>query len=224
MKERTRNWTRITLSALLLTISLLPLPMLAASHGMNSFNGYLLDSGGGIVTNDYGECWQTGYWTPEMGVAQCGGTPSPESMPQKEAMAEPSEETPAEPAAEPKVIVRAINLGRVHFAFDRSDLDAEDRVSLDKIAVELKMDDSVETIEITGHTDSVGTEAYNQGLSERRASSVADYLVSKGLARKLMRIRGESENQPVASNATPQGRALNRRTEIVVRRRTRIGN
>lgn len=224
MKQQARNWTRPTLSAVALIIGLLPLPILAGSHGMNSFNGYLLDSGGGIATNDYGECWQTGYWTAEMGVAQCGAATSPKNTAKQEAAAPPIEPAPTEPEAEPKVIIRAINLGRVHFAFDRSNLNSEDKNTLDKIAIELKMDDTVDGIEITGHTDSIGTEKYNQGLSERRANSVADYLVSKGLARKLMEIKGESENQPVASNATPQGRALNRRTEIVVRRRTRIGD
>jgi outer membrane protein OmpA-like peptidoglycan-associated protein len=71
-------------------------------------------------------------------------------------------------------------------------------------------------IDVLGHTDSTGSDAYNQALSERRAQSVADYLASGGVARARMGIRGYGESQPIASNETEEGRAQNRRVEIKV--------
>lgn len=71
-------------------------------------------------------------------------------------------------------------------------------------------------IDVLGHTDSTGTEAYNQTLSERRAGAVADYLSMRGVARARMGIRGYGETQPIASNDSEEGRAQNRRVEIKV--------
>lgn len=71
-------------------------------------------------------------------------------------------------------------------------------------------------IDVLGHTDSTGSDAYNQALSERRAQSVADYLSSQGVAQARMGIRGYGETQPIASNDTEEGRAQNRRVEIKV--------
>jgi OOP family OmpA-OmpF porin len=72
-------------------------------------------------------------------------------------------------------------------------------------------------ITVTGHTDSTGPEAYNQKLSERRANAVADYMAnSLGVDRMRMKVSGMGESSPVADNATREGRAKNRRTEIDV--------
>ena len=71
-------------------------------------------------------------------------------------------------------------------------------------------------IDINGHTDSTGSQAYNQGLSERRAMSVAGYLNSQGIDPRRVSAVGFGPNQPIASNATPDGRAQNRRVEIQI--------
>jgi outer membrane protein OmpA-like peptidoglycan-associated protein len=71
-------------------------------------------------------------------------------------------------------------------------------------------------IDVLGHTDSDGSDAYNQGLSERRANSVADYLSSRGVARARMGVRGYGESAPIASNMTVEGKAQNRRVEIKI--------
>ena len=71
-------------------------------------------------------------------------------------------------------------------------------------------------VEIAGHTDSIGSEEYNQGLSERRAESVKDYLVGKGVKAHRLSSKGYGEMRPVASNDTEEGRAENRRVEMVV--------
>jgi outer membrane protein OmpA-like peptidoglycan-associated protein len=71
-------------------------------------------------------------------------------------------------------------------------------------------------IDVLGHTDSTGSDEYNQALSQRRAQAVADYLGSRGVARARMGLRGYGESQPIASNDTEEGKAQNRRVEIKV--------
>jgi len=72
-------------------------------------------------------------------------------------------------------------------------------------------------VDVVGYTDSTGPAKYNQGLSERRAKSVYDYFVSKGIAADRLTTKGYGEERPVASNATREGRAKNRRVELVVK-------
>jgi len=69
---------------------------------------------------------------------------------------------------------------------------------------------------VAGHTDSVGTDSYNQGLSERRANAVKDYLTAQGIKASRLTARGYGESRPVASNDTDEGRAENRRVELIV--------
>jgi OOP family OmpA-OmpF porin len=108
-----------------------------------------------------------------------------------------------------------ISLDGVHFAFDKSDLTPQAMSILDSAAALLDKHDRV-LVEVAGHTDSIGTEAYNQGLSERRANSVKNYLVSKGVKASRLTAKGYGESQPVASNDTEAGRAENRRVELIV--------
>jgi outer membrane protein OmpA-like peptidoglycan-associated protein len=72
-------------------------------------------------------------------------------------------------------------------------------------------------VDVVGHADAVGSDAFNQGLSERRASSVASYLISRGVLRERLFVAGRGESQPRASNETDAGRAQNRRVEIILR-------
>ncbi len=101
-----------------------------------------------------------------------------------------------------------------HFDFDSAELKPAMMAELDKIAEKIKATNGEEKILVIGHTDSTGPEAYNQRLSERRAQAVADYLASKGITN--LSIKGMGESQPVADNSTREGRAKNRRVEIVV--------
>jgi outer membrane protein OmpA-like peptidoglycan-associated protein len=108
---------------------------------------------------------------------------------------------------------------RTHFAFDSAELTAEDKATLDKAAARLKELNFVEGT-VTGHTDNVGEEAYNQKLSERRAQAVADYLSAQGVAPGRFKVIGMGEAKPLVSNDTEEGRAQNRRVTI---RRTDCG-
>lgn len=105
--------------------------------------------------------------------------------------------------------------GNVTFATNSSDLKPEFFSVLDSVALVLKEFDKT-LIEIAGHTDSTGSDQYNQALSERRAATVGRYLVGRGVLEMRVIELGLGETRPVADNATPEGRALNRRVELTL--------
>jgi OOP family OmpA-OmpF porin len=101
------------------------------------------------------------------------------------------------------------------FDFDKAVLKPEGRAKLDDLVGKFQ-GINLEVIIAVGHTDSVGTDAYNQRLSVRRAEAVKAYLVTKGIERNRVYTEGKGEKQPVADNRTSEGRAKNRRVEIEV--------
>jgi outer membrane protein OmpA-like peptidoglycan-associated protein len=105
--------------------------------------------------------------------------------------------------------------GGLTFAFDSAEVNTQFYPVLDKVAGTLTEYNKT-VIEVAGHTDSVGSDAYNQQLSERRANSVAAYLSSHGVDRTRMVTIGAGEGHPLASNDTDAGRAQNRRVEITI--------
>lgn len=111
-------------------------------------------------------------------------------------------------------------LGTVYFAFDKSDLSSEAMATLDSAAStigELSTSYPNLKVEVSGHTDWIGTDGYNQGLSERRANSAKNYLVRKGVDSGRIATFAYGESKPVATNETDEGRQLNRRAEIETR-------
>jgi len=130
---------------------------------------------------------------------------------------------PAPPPAvvEEVVVVKeeTIVIRDVHFQFDSAKLTAADTAELDAVATRLKQEAPGAQLRVSGHTDSVGKEAYNQKLSEKRAHSVVEYLIKSGVPRSsFVSVTGAGESHPVADNKTAEGRALNRRTEIQINR------
>ncbi len=105
--------------------------------------------------------------------------------------------------------------GAITFDFDRSDIKPEFRPVLDNVARTLTEFNQT-IVEVAGHTDSVGSDSYNQALSERRASAVASFLGSRGVMQQRMIVVGAGESRPIASNNTEAGRAQNRRVEITL--------
>ena len=101
----------------------------------------------------------------------------------------------------------------ITFAFDRFDIQPQFRPTLDRIA-EVLHDYPQTMIDVYGHTDSVGSDAYNQTLSENRAAAVARYLEGHRIASVRIATRGFGESQPIADNGTEAGRAANRRVEM----------
>jgi len=126
----------------------------------------------------------------------------------------PATVKPVEPQSE---VITLSDQGEVLFAFDSAQLTPAAQEQLVGLMDKLKNAD-VLSIKVVGHTDSQGTDAYNQSLSERRASSVAAFLLEQGLAPDKLTSQGMGESQPVADNASEEGRAKNRRVELVIGR------
>jgi outer membrane protein OmpA-like peptidoglycan-associated protein/tetratricopeptide (TPR) repeat protein len=106
-------------------------------------------------------------------------------------------------------------LNNIFFDFDKATLREQSRVELDVLTELLKRKAELE-IRLEGHTDNVGTKAYNMDLSRRRAQAVRDYLVAHGIDADRIRTRGYGERKPIATNETPHGRQQNRRTELII--------
>ncbi|WP_164520843.1 OmpA family protein [Vibrio aphrogenes] len=123
-------------------------------------------------------------------------------------------EAPVQTQEMPATVKAPISLSAdLLFDFDSATLKTTD--SIDQ-AVSKASDADLKSITIVGHTDSVGTEEYNQTLSEKRAQAVADYLVSQGFDSSLISVSGEGEASPVADNSTVEGRSQNRRADVTV--------
>jgi OOP family OmpA-OmpF porin len=108
-----------------------------------------------------------------------------------------------------------ITLTGVNFRFDKADLMPESGPYLDKVAAELKANPGL-VVEIQGHTDGIGSAAYNLGLSDRRANVVRNYLIKDGVPAGQLTAKGYGLTMPVATNKTKEGRAQNRRTVMMV--------
>lgn len=193
------------LSASLLVTATLAAPAFAADKAPTA---YVYDSQGVVVRDGVGSCLLNGHIKLEASTAieAC----NPEFF--KKAEAKPAVEAPKAPVVAAKKITLNAD---TYFDFDKSNLKAEGKKSLDGLVAEMKID-QVEEITVVGHTDSIGTDAYNQKLSERRAKTVADYLVSKGVPASKIKASGKGESQPVADNKTKAGRAKNRRVDVTV--------
>lgn len=105
--------------------------------------------------------------------------------------------------------------GNITFDTNRAEINAGFYDVLNSVVVVLKEYEKT-TVDVIGHTDSVGSEAYNQRLSENRARSVAEYLSGQGVMSARLLIAGMGEAQPIASNSTPEGRSQNRRVNIQI--------
>jgi OOP family OmpA-OmpF porin len=103
----------------------------------------------------------------------------------------------------------------VNFEFNSATLTAESRPVLDEVAADLKKHPRLR-VELQGHTDSAGRDAYNLQLSRRRADAVRGYLVAQGVSAEQLTAKGYGETQPAADNSTESGRAENRRVEMNV--------
>ncbi|WP_397476157.1 outer membrane protein OmpA [Pusillimonas sp.] len=157
------------------------------------------NSSGDVWMNGTNElCWRNNFWTPATGIAGCDGVPV-------------AQQTEVVAPTATKVVLNADTF----FDFDKDTLKPEGRQVLDQVASQASSI-NLETLIAVGHTDSIGTEQYNQGLSERRANSVKQYLIGKGIDPNRIYTEGKGELQPVASNATREGRAQNRRVEIEI--------
>ena len=161
------------------------------------------NASGDVWKNASGDCWRDANWTPATAAPGCG---APVAAPKAAAPA------PAAPVAAASKVTYAAD---AFFDFDKAVVKPAGKAKLDDLVGKVK-GINLEVIIAVGHTDSVGSDAYNQKLSVRRAEAVKAYLVSKGIEKNRIYTEGKGEKQPVASNKTTEGRAKNRRVEIEV--------
>ena len=190
---------------LILKAVLLPyvLQIAAVWAQTDPIRGYVLDGSGRIVNSStVGVCWKTSEWTPAMGREPCDPAPVrvstllPPTMPLVTAPMMPKA-SPPPPAA--RATPTQLNFSSdALFGFDQSVLNDEGKKMLSALAVQLQSA-TVDHIHVTGHTDRLGSAAYNQKLSERRANVVKDYLINAGVPQSQIDAQGMGETQPLTT-------------------------
>ena len=219
-----------TLRNLSILLALSSMSALVFAADKTPKKGYLTDSQNEVVKSNFGLCWHTGFWTPADAIDGCDGMlkkaatavplatplPAPAPAPYVDTTPGPVEAPAPAPAAVVVPSSEKITFeADTFFDFDKSVLKPAGKAKLDDLVSKVK-GINLEVIIAVGHTDSVGTDAYNQKLSVRRAEAVKAYLVSKGIEKNRIYTEGKGEKQPVADNKTKEGRAKNRRVEIEV--------
>ncbi|MCW5658639.1 MAG: OmpA family protein [Burkholderiaceae bacterium] len=218
--------------AMLFASAALAAPLSAPAQS-NSADNWRSGDGALVWKNGTGEqCWRDASWTPATANPACDGALKPPPPPPPPApapapapaprVAPPPPPPPRPPAPPPAPVSEKVTFAADAF-FDtgKSVLKPEARAKLDDL-VSKTSGVNLEVIIAVGHTDSDGSDAYNQKLSVSRAEAVKAYLVSKGVERNRVYTEGKGEKQPVADNKTREGKAKNRRVEIeVVGTRTR---
>lgn len=177
-----------------------------AHEGGTVNDAYVGDSKGHVVTDGSGNCVRTSSWAEDKMIEGCG-------------LVVAAPEPAAEPAPVPvrKAISETVTLSAsALFDFDKDEIKAAAKPRLDEVANRVRSLADVESVTIVGHTDSVGSDAYNEELSMRRANAVKNYLLEQGVDPRLLSTSGMGESQPVADNSTDAGRAQNRRVEVTI--------
>ena len=197
----------------------------AAVQAGKGYCGYVTSSTGELVRDSDGHCVYNSSWTPALAIEQCDpdlvkkkAKPKPEPKPALvPTPVKPSPPPPAEP------VFKTIELkAGALFDTNSAELKPAGRKALDELAARLRDVSQYGNFQVIGHTDRRGSARYNQLLSERRAQAVRNYLVGKGIDAARIQVIGRGESNPIADNATAEGRARNRRVEIRVKVTRRV--
>jgi OOP family OmpA-OmpF porin len=199
---------RSALAAILGVAALFPALTMAQVNSKNQ--GYLIwGANSDVVTSGFGLCWRTSDWTPARAAAAEAGkqcdpdlAPKPAAAPALTPAVKPAPTPKPAPKPEPaKLLPQKINFSAdALFDFDRADVRPEGKAMLDDL-VRVLQGAKYEVILAIGHTDRIGTAAYNQKLSVRRADAVKQYLVGKGIAANRIHAEGKGKTQPLTKPA-----------------------
>lgn len=175
--------------------------LLAASSTLAVAHDNWTSASGQVWKNSTGQCWRDANWTPATAAPECDGAVVAPAAPKAEA---------------PRPLVKKLTYSAdTFFDFDKSTIKPAGKQTLDLVVKNLA-NLKLEVVVVVGHTDSVGTEAYNMKLGARRAAAVGAYLISKGVPKNLVYTESKGESHPVADNKTKEGRATNRRVVLEV--------
>jgi OOP family OmpA-OmpF porin len=185
---------------------LLPLAALAQN---TSTAGYVLDAQGGFVRNSPGQCWRNGEWTPALAMPACDPVLQPVAVAAAPVAAPSPMAPPPVVAAAPKAVPVVAPMPKqtlryaseTLFGFDKSSISPAGKKVLDEASANI-LGMQGEQVEVVGHTDRIGSVAYNQKLSLQRAEAVRDYLATKGVPADRMAARGAGETEPVTMPGT----------------------
>jgi OOP family OmpA-OmpF porin len=178
------------------------------THAAENEGGYWTDPDGDVYRNGLGECWKNPGFTKADAIKEC----DPELIPEPE----PKPVAKRAPAPVPQPIERRVTLDAdTYFAYDKSKLRPAGVRMVNRLARQVEGIQDL-SIHIGGHTDSIASQAYNHELSLDRAQAVKDQFVENGIAPGNIVIQGYGETVPLVSNATPEGRAKNRRADITI--------
>ena len=202
------------------------LKVITVCFSVFSLSAYAKDNwvstNGKPVRDTAGQCIRNGVWTPATAHPEC----APDLVPVPQIVAQPKDQpkivipVPAPPAPIPsttKVFTKITMQAETLFDFDKSVIKPEGRKILDGFITSLNGTQAkYDTMIVIGHTDSIGSDAYNMRLGQRRAESVKAYLISKGIEANKIRTQSKGEKEPIADNRTAAGRAKNRRVVVEV--------
>ena len=179
--------------------------------------GYLTDSSGKIWRNSYGECWKSGMWTPAMAIPECDPDLVKKPEPKKVVEAAPAPAPAPAPMGPEKPAFEKITLqAETLFDFDKSVIHPEGKQHLnEEVVTKMKQYPQVEAILVTGHTDRIGSDSYNQSLSERRANAVKTYLVSQGIEAGRIQTAAKGESEPVVACSDVKGPETHRNKPLI---------
>lgn len=204
MQTRTLN---LSIATLISGLAFSPAGL--AHEGAMANEAYVGDAKGHLVLDGSGNCVRTSSWSKDKALEACD--PDLVKKPEPAPVAAPA---PA-PAPEPVFETISLSAGAL-FDVNKDTLRPAGQQQLKAFADRVKAIGNVEHLTIAGHTDSTGSDSYNQTLSMRRAIAVKNFLLDQGLDPSIMETIGYGETRPVADNATAAGRAENRRVEITL--------
>lgn len=201
-------------------VALSATPLLAAAQSMNSNEGYWTTSDHKEIWKDSaGQCWRAGYWTPAMANEEC----DPELVKHETPAPPPPQPMAQQPAPTPRPVAQKVTLASdVLFDFDKAVIKPTGQAKLNTLVDKIG-GINLEVVIAVGHTDRIGSAAYNMRLSVRRADAVKRYLVSQGIPANRIYTEGKGKTQPVKAcprhmrwRALVKCLAPNRRVEIEV--------